>query len=106
MSAQAENVGTTRALAGGIAHRFQQSLTAIMVNFPRFALVSPDDEMGPFKRCKKRIVRARDLAQQLSLRRGGAPIKKTASSGKLIEDTVSFSLRCSHSRSEFYFAQI
>ena len=33
----------------------------------------------------------------------GAPIKKTASIGKLIQDTVSFSLRGSHSRSEFTF---
>ena len=35
--------------------------------------------------------------------RGGAPIKKTTSIGKLIQDTVGFSLRGSHSRSEFTF---
>jgi CheY-like chemotaxis protein len=47
-------------------------------------------------------MRARDLAQQLlTFARGGAPIKKTASIGKLIQDTVSFSLRGTHSRSEF-----
>src|SRR5207244_5289203 len=46
----------------------------------------------------------RDLAQQLlTFARGGAPIKKTASIGKLIQDTVSFSLRGSHNRSEFEF---
>ncbi|MEO5720055.1 MAG: ATP-binding protein, partial [Chthoniobacterales bacterium] len=32
---------------------------------------------------------------------GGAPIKKTSSIGRLIQDTVSFSLRGTHSRSEF-----
>ena len=49
-------------------------------------------------------MRARDLAQQLlTFARGGAPIKKTASIGKLIQDTVSFSLRGSHNRSEFHF---
>ena len=49
-------------------------------------------------------MRARDLAQQLlTFARGGAPIKKTTSIGKLIQDTVSFSLRGSHSRSEFSF---
>ena len=53
---------------------------------------------------KNASLRARDLAQQLlTFARGGAPIKKTASIGKLIQDTVSFSLRGTHSRSEFLF---
>ena len=53
---------------------------------------------------KNASMRARDLAQQLlTFARGGAPIKKTASIGKLIQDTVSFSLRGSHNRSEFQF---
>ena len=43
---------------------------------------------------KNASLRARDLAQQLlTFARGGAPIKKTASITKLIEETVSFSLR-------------
>src|SRR5260370_4297567 len=51
---------------------------------------------------KNASLRARDLAQQLlTFARGGAPIKKTASIGKLIQDTLSFSLRGSHNRSEF-----
>ncbi len=53
---------------------------------------------------KNASLRARDLAQQLlTFARGGAPIKKAASIGKLIQDTVSFSLRGSHNRSEFEF---
>src|SRR5438876_2489841 len=53
---------------------------------------------------KNASLRARDLAQQLlTFARGGAPIKKTTSIGKLIQDTVSFSLRGGHSRSEFQF---
>ena len=45
-------------------------------------------------------LRARDLAQQLlTFARGGAPIKKAASIASLIEETVSFSLRGSQSRS-------
>src|SRR5207244_12734767 len=53
---------------------------------------------------KNAAIRARDLAQHLlTFARGGAPIKNTASIGKLIQDTVSFSLRGSHSRSEFQF---
>src|SRR5438270_6245950 len=50
--------------------------------------------------------RARDLAQQLlTFARGGAPIKQTASIGKLVQDTVSFSLRGAQSRSEFTFGE-
>ncbi len=51
---------------------------------------------------KNASLRARDLAQQLlTFARGGAPIKKAASIEKLIQDTVSFSLRGSCNRSEF-----
>jgi len=40
---------------------------------------------------KNASLRARDLAQQLlTFARGGAPIKKSASISKLIEETVSF----------------
>src|SRR5256714_10512073 len=54
---------------------------------------------------KNASLRARDLAQQLlTFARGGSPIKKTASIAKLIQDTVSFSLRGSRNRSEFEIA--
>src|SRR5256886_5828934 len=54
---------------------------------------------------KNASMRARDLAQQLlTFARGGSPIKKTASIAKLIQDTVSFSLRGSRNRSEFEIA--
>src|SRR5204863_1803954 len=68
-------------------------------------LLPPDDEMAErLDDAKNASLRARDLAQQLlTFARGGAPIKKTASIGKLIQDTVSFSLRGSHNRSEFEF---
>jgi CheY-like chemotaxis protein len=57
---------------------------------------------GRLHDAKNASLRARDLAQQLlTFARGGAPIKKTASIGRLIQDTVSFSLRGSQSRSEF-----
>src|SRR6202011_3059210 len=68
-------------------------------------LLPPDDEMAErLDDAKNASLRARDLAQQLlTFARGGAPIKKTASIGKLIQDTVSFSLRGSHNRREFEF---
>ena len=91
-------------LAGGIAHDFNNLLTAIIGNISLASLIlPPNDEMGiRLNDAKNASLRARDLAQQLlTFARGGAPIKKTASIGKLIQDTVSFSLRGAHSRTEF-----
>jgi CheY-like chemotaxis protein len=93
-------------LAGGIAHDFNNLLTAIIGNISLASLLlPPDGEMVTrLVDAKNASLRARDLAQQLlTFARGGAPIKKTASIGKLIQDTVSFSLRGSHSRSAFQF---
>jgi PAS domain S-box-containing protein len=103
---KAETLEQLGLLAGGIAHDFNNLLTAIIGNISLASLLlPPDDEMATrLVDAKNASMRARDLAQQLlTFARGGAPIKKTASIGKLIQDTVSFSLRGSHSRSEFSF---
>ncbi|MGZ4966211.1 MAG: hybrid sensor histidine kinase/response regulator, partial [Chthoniobacterales bacterium] len=101
---KAETLEQLGLLAGGIAHDFNNLLTAIIGNISLASLLlPPDDEMASrLNDGKNASLRARDLAQQLlTFARGGAPIKQTASIGKLIQDTVSFSLRGSHSRSEF-----
>jgi len=103
---KAETLEQLGLLAGGIAHDFNNLLTAIIGNISLASLLlSPDAEMAErLDDAKNASLRARDLAQQLlTFARGGAPIKKTASIGKLIQDTVSFSLRGSHNRSEFEF---
>jgi PAS domain S-box-containing protein len=103
---KAETLEQLGLLAGGIAHDFNNLLTAIIGNISLASLLLPvDDEMTTrLNDAKNASMRARDLAQQLlTFARGGAPIKKTASIGKLIQDTVSFSLRGSHNRSEFHF---
>jgi two-component system cell cycle sensor histidine kinase/response regulator CckA len=103
---KAETLEQLGLLAGGIAHDFNNLLTAIIGNISLASLLlPPNDEMATRLRdAKNASMRARDLAQQLlTFARGGAPIKKTASIGKLIQDTVSFSLRGTHSRSEFDF---
>ena len=103
---KAETLEQLGLLAGGIAHDFNNLLTAIIGNISLASLLLPvDDEMATrLNDAKNASMRARDLAQQLlTFARGGAPIKKTASIGKLIQDTVSFSLRGSHNRSEFQF---
>ncbi len=103
---KAETLEQLGLLAGGIAHDFNNLLTAIIGNISLASLLlPPNDEMGTrLNDAKNASMRARDLAQQLlTFARGGAPIKKTSSIGKLIQDTVSFSLRGTHSRSEFTF---
>jgi PAS domain S-box-containing protein len=103
---KAETLEQLGLLAGGIAHDFNNLLTAIIGNISLASLLlPPDNELtNRLVDAKNASLRARDLAQQLlTFARGGAPIKKTASIGKLIQDTVSFSLRGSHSRSEFNF---
>lgn len=103
---KAETLEQLGLLAGGIAHDFNNLLTAIIGNISLASLLlPPDDEMATrLVDAKNASMRARDLAQQLlTFARGGAPIKKTTSIGKLIQDTVSFSLRGSHNRSTFTF---
>ncbi len=103
---KAETLEQLGLLAGGIAHDFNNLLTAIIGNISLASLLLPPDSelTNRLVDAKNASMRARDLAQQLlTFARGGAPIKKTASIGKLIQDTVSFSLRGSHSRSEFTF---
>lgn len=103
---KAETLEQLGLLAGGIAHDFNNLLTAIIGNISLASLLlPPNDEMGTrLNDAKNASMRARDLAQQLlTFARGGAPIKKTASVAKLIQDTVSFSLRGTHSRSEYDF---
>src|SRR5207244_8437665 len=106
-SRKAETLEQLGLLAGGIAHDFNNLLTAIIGNISLASLLLPPDaEMAErLDDAKNASLRARDLAQQLlTFARGGAPIKKTASIAKLIQDTVSFSLRGSRNRSEFEFA--
>ncbi len=104
---KAETLEQLGLLAGGIAHDFNNLLTAIIGNISLAQLLlPPNDEMSDrLDDAKNASHRARDLAQQLlTFARGGAPIKKAASIDSLIEETVSFSLRGSHSRSQLDLA--
>ncbi|HEY3663756.1 MAG TPA: PAS domain S-box protein [Chthoniobacterales bacterium] len=99
---KAETLEQLGLLAGGIAHDFNNLLTAIIGNISLISmLIPPNDELNDrLNDARNASLRARDLAQQLlTFARGGTPVKKTASVANLIEETVSFSLRGSHSRS-------
>jgi PAS domain S-box-containing protein len=101
---KAEKLESLGVAAGGIAHDFNNLLTAIIGNLSLSLITLPpdDDVYERLSAAKKASLRAQELAQQLlTFAKGGAPIKKTASIGQLIQDTVTFSIRGSSIRSEF-----
>jgi len=101
---KAEKLESLGVAAGGIAHDFNNLLTAIIGNLSLSLItLPPDDEMYErLSAAKKASLRAQELAQQLlTFAKGGAPIKKTASIGQLIHDTVTFSIRGSSIRADF-----
>jgi len=101
---KAEKLESLGVAAGGIAHDFNNLLTAIIGNLSLSLITLPaDDDMHErLSAAKKASLRAQELAQQLlTFAKGGAPIKKTASIGQLIHDTVTFSIRGSSIRADF-----
>ena len=94
-------------LAGGIAHDFNNILVSIVgsLSLLKLQVKSGDTFHRIFDRAERAASRAKDLTQQLlTFSRGGAPIKKITSVIGLIEDTISFFLRGSKVRAEFYMA--
>ena len=88
-------------LAGGIAHDFNNLLTAILGN-----VTLSQRQLSPSEKAFERMAsaaeavqRAQELTSQLlTFSRGGTPIKKKASIGDLLRDSVKFALRGSNVR--------
>jgi len=100
---KAEKLESLGVAAGGIAHDFNNLLTGIIGNLSLAMIsVDPTDDIAErLGTAKKASIRAQDLAQQLlTFAKGGAPIKKTASIGQLIADTVNFTLTGSNLQKE------
>lgn len=82
-------------LAGGIAHDFNNLLTAILGNVSLAkCLTDPDSPARErLDQAEKASERAADLARQLlTFARGGTPIKKVLSTGRLLFEAASFAL--------------
>ncbi|WDT80367.1 MAG: PAS domain S-box protein [Candidatus Manganitrophus sp.] len=96
-----ESVGL---LAGGVAHDFNNILTAILGNVS-LAMLSLDERSEAYERlaqAEKASMRARDLAEQLlTFAKGGVPVKKTASLVDLLRDASNFVTRGSNVRCAF-----
>jgi PAS domain S-box-containing protein len=93
-------------LAGGIAHTFNNILTAIDGNISLAKMYAmPGLEIYDLlAEAEKASLRAKNLVQQLlSFSKGGMPLKKVISVTRLIQDTVSFALSGSSDGCEFDF---
>jgi PAS domain S-box-containing protein len=96
-----ESIGT---LAGGIAHDFNNLLTGIMgnISLARRYMEPKGKAFERLEEAEKASIRARDLTQQLlTFSRGGTPVKRVISIGKLIQESTSFALRGSKVKPEF-----
>ncbi|MCJ7600645.1 MAG: response regulator [Desulfobulbaceae bacterium] len=104
-SQKLESIGL---LAGGVAHDFNNILTIILGNIS-LAHMLADRKDILFKRldeAEKACLRAKDLTQQLlTFSRGGAPVVRTASVAKLLEDSTGFALSGSNILCEFSIPQ-
>ncbi|MHB8843142.1 MAG: hybrid sensor histidine kinase/response regulator [Nitrospirota bacterium] len=85
-------------LAGGIAHDYNNLLTAILGNISLANMLLAQGETEPARLrladAERASVRAKDLTRQLlTFSKGGAPVKKSIAIGGLVRETVSFSLR-------------
>jgi signal transduction histidine kinase/CheY-like chemotaxis protein len=86
-------------LAGGIAHDFNNILTGILgsIGLAKLSAAPEDKLFQKLQDAEKGAWRARDLTEQLlTFSRGGAPIKKTTSLGKILNEAVPFALRGSN----------
>ena len=99
-TARLESIGI---LAGGLAHDFNNMLSAILGNIS-LAKMSLKPEGNVYKiltKSENASMRARNLTQQLlTFSKGGAPVKETTSITDLISETVDFALGGSNSRGE------
>ena len=91
-------------LAGGVAHDFNNILTAILGNANLARMYAAQDNVTEkLTKIEKMSLQAKDLTQQLlTFSQGEAPCKKTVSLKDVIEDSASFALRGSNVRCSFF----
>ncbi len=96
-----ESIG---ALAGGIAHDYNNLLTGILGNINlAHGILEPGSEAARYLQEAEHIcLRARSLNKQfLTFAKGGAPVKQAARVGELLREAVSFSLHGSNVAADF-----
>ena len=87
-----DSIGT---LAGGIAHDYNNLLTAILgyIGLCKTSIPKTDRSFELVEKAEKAALSARDLTKQLiTFSRGGMPLRKVTDIRELIQQTVKFSL--------------
>lgn len=105
---KAQNLESLGVLAGGIAHGFNNILTAILGNLSlaRMQLNPSHPVTRRFDECEKAAVQASELIQQLlTFSLGGEPIKKLIAPAPLIRNAAAFVLRGTNIRSVIQLAE-
>jgi PAS domain S-box-containing protein len=106
MLERARQFDAIAALSGGIAHDYNNLLTAIIGNISLAqSYLNPDDKVYLLlKQALSASKTAKDLTQKLiTFSKGGAPDKKMADVAKLIKSAAEFTLSGSNIKSEFHF---
>jgi PAS domain S-box-containing protein len=83
-------------LAGGIAHDFNNFLTAIVgnISIAKMEINEFSPVLHALNDAENAALKAKNLTSQLlTFSRGGAPMKKTASVKRLLEENIEFTLR-------------
>ena len=91
-------------LAGGLAHDFNNHLTAILgqLSLAKFSLSPEDPLFERLSEAEKASLRSQDLTQQLlTFAKGGTPVKKAASLAQVVEESSRFVLTGSNTKCHF-----
>jgi len=95
-SQQSQKLESLGVLAGGIAHDFNNMLMAILSNISlaKRSAGSRDETLRRLNEAEDVCLRATGLTQQLlTFSKGGRPIRKTASIGRLVEEATATAAR-------------
>ncbi|MGB8352704.1 MAG: response regulator [Chthoniobacteraceae bacterium] len=94
-------------LAGGLAHDFNNMLTAVQGNLSLLREMPgmQPDALLSIQEAERGALRVQELTQYLlTFSEGGAPIKQLFQAGKLIQETSAFVVRGSNVNCEFHLA--
>jgi PAS domain S-box-containing protein len=104
---KAQKLESVGILAGGIAHDFNNILMGVIGNlsFAKMEFESPEIVRQAIEEAEKSASRAKLLTQQLlTFSKGGAPVRRRASVGELLQDAARFVLAGSRSVCRFAIA--
>ena len=102
-----EKLESLGVLAGGMAHEFNNLLTALTGNIALARTQIPDGTHAHIRllAAEKALGRARDLTKRLLVfARGGAPVLRAATIGELVRESVSFAMTGSRAHLEISIA--